>query len=131
MWYPHRPGPVSPEQVLKSSLSLHSEIPNAVIRSKGDKMTYIGHEFDRCRDYSSLHYRLSCEKASPTLEPYYSPTKRYQGFVVDWDAQKAVWDGIFSDQVFGVCPLPFHHVTLILLLDQHHGVLPYTHRTLF
>ena len=21
---------------------------------------------------------------------------------MDWDAQKAVWDGIFSDEVFGV-----------------------------
>lgn len=61
-------------------------IPNAVIRSKGDKATYIGHEFERCRDYSALHYRLPFEK----------------GLLVDWDAQKAVWDGIFSDEVLGV-----------------------------
>ncbi|PFH51208.1 hypothetical protein AMATHDRAFT_75070 [Amanita thiersii Skay4041] len=61
-------------------------IPNAVIRSKGDKATYFGHEFERCRDYSSLHYRLPFEK----------------GFLVDWDAQKAVWDGIFSDEVLGI-----------------------------
>ncbi|KAF8624406.1 hypothetical protein AX15_005887 [Amanita polypyramis BW_CC] len=61
-------------------------IPNAVIRSKGDKVTYFGHEFDRCRDYSSLHYRLPFEK----------------GYLVDWDAQKAVWDGIFSDEVHGI-----------------------------
>lgn len=25
-----------------------------------------------------------------------------QGYLVDWDAQKAVWDGIFSDEVLGV-----------------------------
>ena len=37
-------------------------IPNAVVRSKGDKMTYFGHELERCRDYSSLHYRLPFEK---------------------------------------------------------------------
>jgi hypothetical protein len=37
-------------------------IPNAVVRSKGDKLTYFGHEFARCRDYSSLHYRLPFEK---------------------------------------------------------------------
>ncbi|TFK27592.1 actin-like protein ARP6 [Coprinopsis marcescibilis] len=61
-------------------------IPNAVIRSKGDKATYIGHEFALCKDYASLHYRLPIEK----------------GYVVDWDAEKAVWDGIFSDQVLNV-----------------------------
>ncbi|KAJ3574134.1 hypothetical protein NP233_g1962 [Leucocoprinus birnbaumii] len=61
-------------------------IPNAVIRSKGDKATYFGHEFERCSDYSSLHYRLPLEK----------------GYIVDWDAQKAIWDGIFSTEVFNV-----------------------------
>lgn len=61
-------------------------ISNAVVRSKGDKMTYFGHETEKCKDYSSLHYRLPFEK----------------GYLVDWDAQKAVWDGIFSDEVFGV-----------------------------
>ncbi|KAF5377934.1 hypothetical protein D9615_006717 [Tricholomella constricta] len=61
-------------------------IPNAVIQSKGDKMTYFGHEFPRCKDYSSLHYRLPFEK----------------GYLVDWDAQKAVWDGIFSSEVLAI-----------------------------
>ena len=28
-------------------------------------MTYFGHEIERCRDYSSLHYRLPFEKVSP------------------------------------------------------------------
>ncbi|KAF8157920.1 actin-related protein Arp6 [Crassisporium funariophilum] len=61
-------------------------VPNAVVRSKGDKMTYFGHEMAKCKDYSSLHYRLPFEK----------------GYLVDWDTQKAVWDGIFSDEVLGV-----------------------------
>ncbi|KIM40974.1 hypothetical protein M413DRAFT_72674 [Hebeloma cylindrosporum] len=61
-------------------------ITNAVVRSKGDKMSYFGHEIALCKDYSSLHYRLPFEK----------------GYLVDWDAQKAVWDGIFSDEVLGV-----------------------------
>uniref|UniRef100_A0A8H7XR10 Actin-like protein ARP6 n=1 Tax=Psilocybe cubensis TaxID=181762 RepID=A0A8H7XR10_PSICU len=61
-------------------------ISNAVVRSKGDKMSYFGHEIARCEDYSSLHYRLPFEK----------------GYLVDWDAQKAIWDGIFSDEVLGV-----------------------------
>ncbi|KAF8956525.1 actin-related protein Arp6 [Flammula alnicola] len=61
-------------------------ISNAVVRSKGDRATYFGHEITRCKDYSSLHYRLPFEK----------------GYLVDWDVQKAVWDGIFSDEVLGV-----------------------------
>ncbi|KAI0057804.1 actin-related protein Arp6 [Artomyces pyxidatus] len=63
-------------------------IPNAIIRSKGDKTTYFGEEFEACRDFSSLNYRLPFEK----------------GYLVDWDAQKAIWDGIFSEQVLRVDP---------------------------
>jgi len=37
-------------------------IPNAIVRSKGDKATYFGHQLARCRDYSGLHYRLPFEK---------------------------------------------------------------------
>ncbi|KAK7462277.1 Actin-related protein 6 [Stygiomarasmius scandens] len=61
-------------------------IPNAIVKSKGDKATYFGHEIEKCKDYSSLHYRLPFEK----------------GYIVDWDAQKAIWDGVFSDQVLNV-----------------------------
>ncbi|KAF4590261.1 Actin- protein 6 [Pleurotus pulmonarius] len=61
-------------------------IPNAVVRSKGDKTTYIGHEFEQCQDHASLHYRLPFEK----------------GLLVDWDAQKAIWDGLFSNQCLGI-----------------------------
>uniref|UniRef100_D8PXN0 Actin-like protein ARP6 n=1 Tax=Schizophyllum commune (strain H4-8 / FGSC 9210) TaxID=578458 RepID=D8PXN0_SCHCM len=61
-------------------------VPNAVIRSKGDKETYVGHEYARCSDFSSLHFRLPIEK----------------GFVTDWDAQKAVWDGVFSKECLNV-----------------------------
>lgn len=39
-------------------------ITNALVRSKGDKTTYFGHEFERCKDYSSLHFRLPFEKVS-------------------------------------------------------------------
>ncbi|KAJ3822382.1 actin-like protein ARP6 [Lentinula raphanica] len=61
-------------------------VPNAIVRSKGDKATYFGHQIANCKDYSSLHYRLPFEK----------------GFIVDWDAQKAIWDGIFSQEALGV-----------------------------
>ncbi|KAI0301094.1 actin-like protein ARP6 [Multifurca ochricompacta] len=61
-------------------------VSNAIVRSKGDKITYFGHEFDTCKDFSSLHFRLPFER----------------GYLVDWDAQKAIWDGIFSDQVLNI-----------------------------
>ncbi|KAI0769101.1 actin-related protein Arp6 [Trametes elegans] len=70
-------------------LGVHDDpllIPNAIVRSKGDNSTYIGHELGRCRDRTSLRFRLPFEK----------------GFLVDWDAQKAIWDGIFSSEVLGV-----------------------------
>ncbi|KAJ7895533.1 actin-related protein Arp6 [Mycena olivaceomarginata] len=65
----------------QSSAGAPRIIANAVVRSKGDKTTYIGHELDRCKDYSPI-----------------------QGYVVDWDAQKAVWDGVLSDEVLNVNP---------------------------
>lgn len=42
--------------------SLGRVIPNAIVRSKGDKSTYVGHEIEGCRDFSSLHFRLPFEK---------------------------------------------------------------------
>ncbi|KAI0688710.1 actin-like protein Arp6 [Cytidiella melzeri] len=63
-------------------------VQNAIVRSKGAKTTYVGHEIDTCRDFSSLHYRLPFEK----------------GYLVDWDAQKAIWDDLFTDKYLGVAP---------------------------
>lgn len=40
-------------------------ILNAIVRSKGDKTTYVGHEVENCQDFSSLHYRLPFEKVGP------------------------------------------------------------------
>ena len=37
-------------------------IPNAIIRSKGDKTTYFEQEFEQCKDFSSLNYRLPFER---------------------------------------------------------------------
>ncbi|KAI0770071.1 actin-like protein Arp6 [Fomes fomentarius] len=70
-------------------LGVHNEqprvIPNAVVRAK-DNTTYIGHELTRCRDLTSIRFRLPFEK----------------GLLVDWDAQKAIWDAIFSSEVLAV-----------------------------
>lgn len=61
-------------------------IPNGVFRSKGDKATYVGQEVHGCQDFASLRYRLPFEK----------------GYLVDWDVQKAVWDGLFHGGQLGV-----------------------------
>jgi len=50
-------------------------ISNAVVRSKGDKATYVGHEISRCKDFSSLHYRLPFEKV------HTSYSLRFLGFI--------------------------------------------------
>lgn len=73
---------------------------NAIVRSKGDKITYFGHEFDTCKDYSTLHFRLPFERVGHSVL-YVSKAclTVIKGYLVDWDAQKAIWDGIFSDQI--------------------------------
>lgn len=53
-------------------------ITNAVVRSKGDKRTYFGHELEQCTDFASLHYRLPFERVRPgaflTLIDFEDPT---------------------------------------------------------
>ncbi|KAH8822327.1 actin-domain-containing protein [Flagelloscypha sp. PMI_526] len=78
-------------------------IQNAVIRSQGDNKTYLGHEFENCVDYSALHYRRPFDR----------------GFIVDWDAQKAIWDGLFSEDMFNV-----DTTTASLLITEPYFNLP-------
>lgn len=62
-------------------------VTNGIVRqTRGDKRTFFGHEFDQCKDFSSLHFRLPFER----------------GFLTDWDAQKAIWDGLFSKNVLNI-----------------------------
>ncbi|THH05662.1 hypothetical protein EW145_g4632 [Phellinidium pouzarii] len=64
-------------------------ITNAIVRqTKGEKIMFFGHEFDQCNDFASLHFRLPFER----------------GYLTDWDAQKAVWDGLFSKDVLRINP---------------------------
>ncbi|KAJ7065723.1 actin-related protein Arp6 [Mycena amicta] len=79
-------------------------ISNAVVRSKGDRATYVGHELEtKCTDHSALGYRLPIEK----------------GYIVDWDAQKAIWDGVLSDEVLNVNP-----TTSTLIITEPYFNLP-------
>ncbi|KAG8979491.1 Actin- protein 6 [Tulasnella sp. 425] len=72
----------------KSSTDEARIIPNAIVRSKGDRRMYIGPEIDSCRDNFALHYRLPFEK----------------GFLNDWDTEKAIWDRAFQDNVLAANP---------------------------
>jgi actin-related protein 6 len=38
--------------------------PNSIVRSKGDKKTYVADEIERCRDYGGLQYRRPFERVS-------------------------------------------------------------------
>ncbi|KAK0202130.1 actin family [Desarmillaria ectypa] len=89
---------------IKAGISSNSAllIPNAIARSKSRSTTYFGHELLRCTDHASLTYRLPFDK----------------GFIVDWDAQKAIWDGVFSEQVLGIDTTQ----TSLLLTEPYHNL---------
>ncbi|KAJ1934588.1 Actin- protein 6, partial [Linderina pennispora] len=63
-------------------------IPNTVTRTKRTKRVYVADLIDKSSDLSGLYYR--------------SPFER--GYLVRWDAEIAVWDRIFSNDVIGCTP---------------------------
>ncbi|EIW68065.1 hypothetical protein TREMEDRAFT_40155 [Tremella mesenterica DSM 1558] len=63
--------------------------PNSIARSRGDKKVYVGDEVDSCRDLSGIVYRRPFER----------------GMLVSWDAEKIIWDRLFSSDVMNMtCP---------------------------
>ncbi|KAJ4305087.1 Actin- protein 6 [Kalmusia sp. IMI 367209] len=62
-----------------------SVIPNCVARSARDKRTYVGSELADCKDFGELAFRRPVEK----------------GFIVNWEAQKAIWEHEFIDDGAG------------------------------
>ena len=56
-----------------------SVIPNCIARSTRDKRTYVGSELGACKDFGELAFRRPVEK----------------GFIVNWEAQKAIWEHEF------------------------------------
>ncbi|KAF2632366.1 actin-domain-containing protein [Macroventuria anomochaeta] len=56
-----------------------SVIPNCIARSTRDKRTYIASELDSCKDFGELAFRRPVEK----------------GFIVNWEAEKAIWEHEF------------------------------------
>ncbi|WVQ75999.1 actin-like protein ARP6 [Cryptococcus sp. DSM 104548] len=62
--------------------------PNSIARSRTEKKVYVGDEIDGCRDLSGVVYRRPFEK----------------GMLVNWDAERLIWDRLFSPSVLDVNP---------------------------
>lgn len=56
-----------------------SVIPNCIARSTRDKRTYTASELDSCKDFGELAFRRPVER----------------GFIVNWEAEKAIWEHEF------------------------------------
>ncbi|AEO64469.1 uncharacterized protein THITE_2072790 [Thermothielavioides terrestris NRRL 8126] len=56
-------------------------IPNCLARDRHRK-TYVGSELEKCRDFGEMAFRRPVEK----------------GFIVNWEAQKEIWDREFFDE---------------------------------
>ncbi|ORX99549.1 actin family [Clohesyomyces aquaticus] len=55
--------------------------PNCIARSSRDKRTYVSSELSKCADFGELAFRRPVEK----------------GFIVNWEAEKAIWEHEFLD----------------------------------
>ncbi|KAI1841884.1 hypothetical protein JX265_010806 [Neoarthrinium moseri] len=55
-------------------------IPNCIARD-GDRKAYVGSELDSCKDFGEMAFRRPVEK----------------GFVVNWEAEKEIWEREFFD----------------------------------
>lgn len=62
-----------------------SVIANCIARSTRDKRTYVGAELDSCKDFGELAFRRPVEK----------------GFIVNWEAEKAIWEHEFMSETAG------------------------------
>ena len=51
------------------TVSWHRIVTNAIVRPKGDKKEFFGHEFDGCRNRASLHYRTPFERVGAVVLP--------------------------------------------------------------
>jgi len=56
-------------------------VPNCLAKDRG-KRVYIGAELEKCDDFGEIVFRRPVEK----------------GFLVSWEAEKAIWDNTFVDK---------------------------------
>ncbi|KAI1271919.1 actin-domain-containing protein [Xylaria sp. FL0933] len=111
----HRPAPPSRTLVLdngaytiKAGFTTDSSprvIPNCIARNRDGK-TYVGSELAQCADFSEAVFRRPVEK----------------GFVVNWEAQKEIWEREFLDDAAPQRCDPAE--TRLLLTEPAAGALP-------
>ncbi|ORY63874.1 actin family [Pseudomassariella vexata] len=70
-------GFVSPDETSSSPPRI---IPNCIARDR-DRHTYVGSEISQCKDFGEIAFRRPVEK----------------GFIVNWEAQKEIWEREFFD----------------------------------
>lgn len=63
-----------------------SIVPNLIAKSKAERKTFVGDQFDACTDFSGLQYRLALEK----------------GYPINWETEAEVWTRIFGKDVLAV-----------------------------
>jgi actin-related protein 6 len=84
--------------------SLPLVVPNCLARDRQRK-TYVGAELDQCRDFSEMQFRRPVEK----------------GFIVNWEAEREIWDRLFVDDK---APLRCDPAETRLLLTEASNALP-------
>jgi actin-related protein 6 len=84
--------------------SLPLIVPNCLARDRQRK-TYVGAELDQCRDFSEMQFRRPVEK----------------GFIVNWEAEREIWDRLFVDDK---APLRCDPTETRLLLTEAPNALP-------
>lgn len=56
-------------------------VPNCIARDRGRRI-WIGSQLEKCSDFGEIAFRRPVEK----------------GFLVNWEAEKTVWDSTFFDK---------------------------------
>lgn len=79
-------------------------VPNSIARTRLKK-TFVAAEIDQCRDFSEIQFRRPVER----------------GYVVNWEAQKEIWDRQFFD---GKAPLKCDPGETRLVLAEPPNSLP-------
>ncbi len=79
-------------------------IPNCIARDRQHK-SYVGSELAKCKDFGEIAFRRPVEK----------------GYIVNWEAQKEIWDREFFDDK---APQKCDPAETRLLLGEHSNSLP-------
>lgn len=78
-------------------------VPNCIARDRSKKI-YVASDLAKCRDFGELHFRRPVER----------------GFIVNWEAQKEIWDQELFEKLVPKCDDPAD--TRLILTEQPGGL---------